>query len=238
MQFRLLCSPQTFTNSGAPPAALEEPMQLVFLLNPEVHQQCYLYKLYVCFGQHYLATWSTRTGSPEKNTLESQTSSPPALSFYYYYIFIAKGQDLNPGLLLCGQRLCKWGAHFTNWANGCPPPSSPNHNNLTASLHWSREYIPINIRVDSCTDDSFVDLAIVEWANFPVETLDFPKPVNTPGGRFLAHCTVHITVVISGNQRAQIKFFGHPFSLFTCLLWTHLAQLSQPHTGLDYILHF
>lgn len=68
-------------------------------------------------------------------------------------------------------------------------------------------------------------MAIVEQANIPLETLDFPKTVNVPDGRFFTHCTVHITLVISGNQREQIQLFvipspyspvvlGHPWLKF------------------------
>lgn len=69
--------------------------------------------------------------------------------------------------------------------------TSPTHIQLQGVLSWSLQTLPLQVLVDSGSDDNFTDTATVNQAYIPTLPLPAPKEVFALDGRFLARVTHH-----------------------------------------------
>lgn len=84
--------------------------------------------------------------------------------------------------------------------------SSPDRLQLQSTLFWLCESIPLLTLVDSGIDGSFIDSTLVFQAN--TEPITPPQKVKAPNEEPLAtitHCTVPVTLWLSGNHRESIQ---------------------------------
>ena len=101
-------------------------------------------------------------------------------------------------------------------------PRSPSRVTLPASIACSTITLPLQVFVDSGSDDNFIDQDFVAQANLPTEPLDSPKTMNALDGRVICRVTrrtVPLSCVISGNHRQTLQLLiipcGFGYSLVT-----------------------
>lgn len=77
------------------------------------------------------------------------------------------------------------------------------------SLLWGRECFPVSVFIDSGADGNFVDSALVQQADIPIEPLASPLAVYALDGcqlSTLTHRTRSISLHLSGNHREVTQF--------------------------------
>lgn len=70
-----------------------------------------------------------------------------------------------------------------------PQPHCSDRLQVSSSLLWQSESIPVFSFIDSGADDNFIDAGLVKQAKIPTELIEAPSSVNALNGDQLAKIT-------------------------------------------------
>lgn len=109
--------------------------------------------------------------------------------------------------------------------------TSPTRIQLQGVLSWRLQTLPLQVLVDSGSDDSFIDISIVNQTHIPTLPLPAPKEVFALDGRLLAHVTHHtvpLSLLLSGNHSEKNHLPVIPSPQSPVVLGLHWLKLHKP----------
>ena len=108
---------------------------------------------------------------------------------------------------------------------------SPARISLLATLGTNTQSHPLQVFIDSGSDDNFINENFVTQTNIPLELLEIPKSVNALDGRLISkvtHRTVPLSLTISGNHSETIQLYVIPSPLSPAVLGLPWLKLHNP----------
>ncbi|CAJ1057674.1 uncharacterized protein LOC108874699, partial [Xyrichtys novacula] len=108
---------------------------------------------------------------------------------------------------------------------------SPKRILVPACLLWGKESTSLQTLIDSGADDNFIHAGLAARLQLPLEELPAPRKVTALDGRVIAsitHCTVPLTLILSGNHREDIRLFLLPSPHSPLVLGLPWLQIHNP----------
>lgn len=111
--------------------------------------------------------------------------------------------------------------------------SSPSkYIQLKGTVSWSLVTLSLQVLVDSCSDDNFIEYDFVSQWNLPSEPLLEPKDMFALDGRLLArvtHQTAPVSLLLSGNHHETISLYIISSSSSPLVLGLPWFKRHNPH---------